>query len=105
MRITRIVVVSATVLAFATTGVLAQAAASSSVTAAEPVITELKPLPSIVPAQACLTETGSRLAAERSQCVPANGRVYGRDDMDRIGAVTLSDVLRRDPSIFIRAQR
>lgn len=69
----------------------------------------------------CLRETGSRIvsahnqrlqrkarrnAASRSadtaeaRCVSAHGRVYGRDDLDRTGAVDVADALRQlDPAI------
>ncbi|MDD3762078.1 MAG: hypothetical protein PHP86_02155 [Nevskiales bacterium] len=49
----------------------------------------------------CLTETGSRIktSAERP-CISAPGSVYSRDDIDRTGATSTAEALRRlSPSI------
>lgn len=58
----------------------------------------------------CLRDTGSHLsshlyaksrdARKYDDCVNANGRVYTRADIERTGAFTTADALRRlDPSI------
>lgn len=52
----------------------------------------------------CLKETGSRLAPRPDnkgrKCVNASGRAYSREDLDRTGAIDLSDALRRlDPAV------
>ncbi|MDQ3287969.1 MAG: hypothetical protein M3Q42_06845 [Pseudomonadota bacterium] len=52
----------------------------------------------------CLRHTGTRIAQRNrpgdKPCVPRNGRVYTRDDIDSTGAVELSEALRMlDPSI------
>lgn len=52
----------------------------------------------------CLKETGSRLATRPDsrgrKCVNATGRSYTKEDMDRTGAIDLSDALRRlDPAV------
>ena len=93
------------VLAIIATSALAETAAPATTPVTQAPITELAPLPAITPAEECLTETGSRIAAERAECVPAHGRVYGGDDIGGFGATTLSDVLRRDPSIYISPRR
>ena len=49
----------------------------------------------------CLTETGSRIAANDSHC-SAPGRSYTSDDIDRTGATTAAGALRlMDPSITV----
>ncbi|MEO8367154.1 MAG: hypothetical protein ABI538_13215 [Pseudoxanthomonas sp.] len=52
----------------------------------------------------CLKETGSRLAprpdSKGRKCVNASGRAYSKEDLDRTGAIDLSDALRRlDPAV------
>lgn len=62
----------------------------------------------------CLTRTGSRIVARDSttrstrernekfagRCVPANGRVYSREDIERTGEVDIANALRKlDPAI------
>lgn len=55
----------------------------------------------------CLRETGSHLRAIKNvhnqravECANAPGRVYTREDIERTGATTTADALRRlDPSI------
>lgn len=58
----------------------------------------------------CLRDTGSHLTSHlysKSQdgrkytdCVNASGRVYTRDDIERTGAITTADALKKlDPSI------
>jgi hypothetical protein len=55
----------------------------------------------------CLHETGSHLRAIRNEhnehaveCANAPGRAYTREDIERTGATTTADALRRlDPSI------
>lgn len=56
----------------------------------------------------CLRETGSHLRSitprphhDRAvECANAPGRVYSREDIDRTGAISTADALRRlDPSI------
>jgi len=56
----------------------------------------------------CLRETGSHLRSYRNkphgdravECANAPGRVYSREDIDKTGAITTKDALRRlDPSI------
>src|SRR5580700_9985682 len=50
---------------------------------------------------ACLTQTGSRIAANDANC-SAIGRSYSHDDIDRTGAVTADEALRlMDPSITV----
>ncbi|WP_162315326.1 hypothetical protein [Pseudoxanthomonas yeongjuensis] len=54
--------------------------------------------------RSCLKETGSRLAPRPDnkgrKCVNATGRSYTKDDLDRTGAIDLSDALRRlDPAV------
>ena len=50
---------------------------------------------------ACVTQTGSRLAAGNADCV-AFGRSYSREDIDRTGSVTAAEALRlMDPSITV----
>jgi hypothetical protein len=49
----------------------------------------------------CLTQTGSRLAADNADC-SAFGRSYSREDIDRTGSVTAAEALRLlDPSITV----
>lgn len=52
----------------------------------------------------CLKATGSRLAprpdSKGRKCVNATGRSYTKGDLDRTGAIDLSDALRRlDPAV------
>jgi hypothetical protein len=50
---------------------------------------------------ACLTQTGSRIAANNANCSAA-GRSYSHDDIDRTGATTAGEALRlMDPSITV----
>jgi hypothetical protein len=50
---------------------------------------------------ACLTEAGSRIAANSANC-SAIGRSYSRDDIDRTGATTAGEALRlMDPSVTV----
>jgi len=50
---------------------------------------------------ACLTQTGSRIAAQNTDCA-AFGRSYSREDIDRTGSTTAGDALRlMDPSITV----
>jgi hypothetical protein len=50
---------------------------------------------------ACLTQTGSRIAAKNTDC-PAFGRSYSSDDIDRTGSPTAGEALRlMDPSITV----
>jgi hypothetical protein len=50
----------------------------------------------------CLTETGSRLGDNRTDC-SAFGRSYSHEDIDRTGATTVGDALRLlDPSITVQ---
>ncbi|HEY1077583.1 MAG TPA: hypothetical protein VGE51_12900, partial [Fontimonas sp.] len=44
----------------------------------------------------CLRETGSRIKRDADQpCIGAAGQVITRDELDRTGAVTTGDALRR----------
>lgn len=49
----------------------------------------------------CLKETGSRIKpAEDRPCIGAPGQVYTRDDIDRTGATTTAEALRKlSPSV------
>jgi len=50
----------------------------------------------------CLTETGSRIAADGTNCV-ANGHSYSSDDISRTGATSAGEALRLlDPSVTIQ---
>jgi hypothetical protein len=50
---------------------------------------------------ACLTQTGSRIAANNANC-SAVGRSYSHDDIGRTGATTADEALRlMDPSITV----
>ncbi len=52
--------------------------------------------PEPVPARQCLQHTGSRIKRDPAQpCLPAAGEVYTREDLDRTGAITTSDALRK----------
>ena len=47
----------------------------------------------------CL-KTGSRIVQKDNECANVSGRAYSRDDIDRTGAFTVSEALRRlDPSV------
>lgn len=47
----------------------------------------------------CLT-TGTRITLKEGQCARGPGRVYSREDMERTGAVTPLEALRRlDPAL------
>ncbi len=49
----------------------------------------------------CLTQTGSRIAANGTTCT-AVGRAYSHDDINRTGATTADEALRLlDPSVTI----
>ena len=58
----------------------------------------------------CLRETGSHLLKIRNdhgqqaiECANAPGHAYTREDIDRTGAFTTSEALRRlDPSVHVR---
>ncbi len=44
----------------------------------------------------CLQQTGSRLQRDKDQpCISAPGQVITRDQIERTGAVTVSDAIRR----------
>ena len=48
----------------------------------------------------CVTSTGSRIHRNDTACLASPGRTYSKADLDRTGAVTVSEALRRlDPSI------
>jgi hypothetical protein len=50
---------------------------------------------------ACLTQTGSRIAGNKTNC-SAVGRSYSSEDIDRTGATTAGDALQlMDPSVTI----
>jgi hypothetical protein len=50
---------------------------------------------------ACVTQTGSRIAGDRSDCT-AFGRSYSGDDLDRTGRFNVGDALAvLDPSIKV----
>ena len=51
----------------------------------------------------CLVETGSRIRSTARRCRAQAGDAYDRDDLDRTGAVTTAEALRRlNPSVTIR---
>lgn len=48
----------------------------------------------------CLRLTGTRIRPPAGRCASGPGRVYSREELDRTGAIDLSDALRRlDPSL------
>lgn len=49
----------------------------------------------------CLQETGSRVSRSKDRpCIAAPGQVYTREDIDRTGATTTGDALRKlSPSV------
>jgi hypothetical protein len=48
----------------------------------------------------CLQSTGTRIKLGERECSAATGRSYSKDDLDRTGAATTAEALRRlDPSI------
>jgi hypothetical protein len=50
---------------------------------------------------ACLTQTGSRIAANNTNC-STFGRSYSSDDIDATGEITVAEALRHlDPSITV----
>jgi hypothetical protein len=50
----------------------------------------------------CLA-TGTRIASKQRECSPAVGRSYSQEDLDRTGALTTAEALRRlDPAITSR---
>jgi hypothetical protein len=50
---------------------------------------------------ACLTQTGSRIADNKTNC-SAVGRSYSSEDIDRTGATTAGEALQlMDPSITV----
>ena len=51
----------------------------------------------------CLAETGSRIRGSARRCDAHAGDAYDRADLDRTGAVTTAEALRRlNPSVTIR---
>lgn len=53
----------------------------------------------------CVSETGSRIKSgkDKKGCNGLPGRSFGKDDLDRTGAITVGEALERlDPSIQIR---
>lgn len=80
-------------------------AVSLATNAAEPAATEAASAPT-EPAPAatdpnCLQETGSRIKRDANQpCIGAAGQVITREQLDRSGAVTTADAMRRlSPSV------
>jgi len=48
----------------------------------------------------CLRYTGSRIPPKDGRCIPAPGRVYYKEDIDRTGEQRLGPALRKlDPSV------
>ena len=48
----------------------------------------------------CLRYTGSRIPPKDGKCIPAPGRVYYKEDIDRTGEQKLGPALRKlDPSV------
>lgn len=43
----------------------------------------------------CLLETGTRIKVPDGECVAAGGRVLTREDLERSGAQTVGDAVRR----------
>ena len=72
-------------------------AATSAGCAANPVAPGA--LPTSVSEQAaarnCLLETGSRFKRSLDQCGAVPGRVYTREDLERTGAINLSDAIHK----------
>lgn len=61
--------------------------------------TEVTAKPKALTQADCLT-TGSRIPLKEGQCVNLAGRVYSKDDLERSGAATVADALRRlDPAV------
>lgn len=48
----------------------------------------------------CLRQTGSHIPPKKGQCIPAPGRTYNKQDIDRTGEQKLGPALRKlDPSV------
>ncbi|MGO4703928.1 hypothetical protein [Dyella sp. 2RAB6] len=48
----------------------------------------------------CLRQTGSHIPPKKGKCIPAPGRVYDKQDLDRTGEQKLGPALRKlDPSV------
>lgn len=69
---------------------------------------DLTPLPLLETAPAarmthsCLHDTGSHIRRGAAECIDANGRVYGREDLDSTGATSLGEALYKlDPSVTV----
>ncbi len=66
----------------------------------------LEPIAPLAPYDSshCLRETGTRIETVSSKdtpCIATNGRVYETSDINATGALTLGEVLARDPSISV----
>lgn len=48
----------------------------------------------------CVRSTGTRITLKDDECANVPGRTYSKEDLDRTGAITPAEALRRlDPSI------
>jgi hypothetical protein len=48
----------------------------------------------------CIKETGTRIKPKEGECVGAAGRTYSRDELDRTGAFSAAEALRKlDPAL------
>jgi hypothetical protein len=64
-----------------------------------PSTTEVAAKPKALTRADCLT-TGSRIPLKEGECVIQAGRVYSKEDLERSGAGTAAEALRRlDPAI------
>ena len=63
---------------------------ASDVASSQPVVSAAKKEP-----HNCLKETGSRIKQKEGECVGVPGQVLDKDDIDRTGAVSTADAIRK----------
>ena len=100
-------VLFATLLAVLASSALAQDAKAPAQDARTKRIEGLETMPYTPPSSSaagdnhnCLKQTGSHIPPKKGKCIPAPGRVYDKQDIDRTGEQKLGPALKKlDPSV------